>query len=100
MVSHGPNLHKIQSSTLLMTLMFFQVHRSLHAGHSQSQSIVVDSEDISQHQEHEDALLGETACHIYAMDGVDADTWIIDDNAPVFEAGGQYDRMGIASASS
>ena len=33
------------------------------------------------------------------MDGVDADTWIIDDNAPVFEAGGEYDRMGIASAS-
>ena len=47
----------------------------------------------------DDAFLGETACHIYAMDGVDADTWIIDDNAPVFEAGSQYDRMGIASAS-
>lgn len=47
----------------------------------------------------DDAFLGETACHIYAMDGVDADTWIIDDNTPVFEAGGEYDRMGIASAS-
>ena len=47
----------------------------------------------------EDAFLGEAACHIYAMNGVDAETWMIDDSAPVFEAGGTHDRMGVASAS-
>lgn len=47
----------------------------------------------------EDAFLGEAACHIYAMNGVDAETWIIDDSAPVFEAGTSYDSMGFTSAS-
>ena len=47
----------------------------------------------------EEALFGESACHIYAMDGVDAETWIINDQQPVFEAGSEYDRMGFASAS-
>jgi hypothetical protein len=47
----------------------------------------------------EDAFLGEAACHIYAMNGIDADTWMIDDTAPVFEAGSEYDRMGFTSSS-
>ena len=47
----------------------------------------------------EEALLGEAACHIYAMNGVDAETWMIDDSEPVFEAGTGYDRMGFTSAS-
>jgi len=47
----------------------------------------------------EDAFLGEAACHIYAMNGVDAETWVIDDSAPVFEAGTGYDQMGFTSAS-
>ena len=47
----------------------------------------------------EEALMGEAACHIYAMNGFDAKTWVIDESRPVFEAGNDYDRMGFTSAS-
>ncbi|MAA78921.1 MAG: hypothetical protein CL916_06645 [Deltaproteobacteria bacterium] len=47
----------------------------------------------------EEAFLGmEAACHIYEMNGLDAETWIINDQRPVMEANGSYDTMGVASA--
>lgn len=39
------------------------------------------------------------ACHIYAMNGLDAKTWVIDESRPVFEAAASYDKMGFTSAS-
>jgi predicted GH43/DUF377 family glycosyl hydrolase len=47
----------------------------------------------------EEAMLGGAACHIYAMNGLDADTWIIDESKPVFEASASYDIKGFTSAS-
>ncbi|MEC7983634.1 MAG: hypothetical protein VX278_00640, partial [Myxococcota bacterium] len=38
------------------------------------------------------------ACQVYAMDGVDANTWYIDENAPVLPSTETYDASGIASA--
>lgn len=47
----------------------------------------------------EEAFLGmEAACHIYEMNGLDAETWIINDQRPVMEANTSYDTMGVASA--
>jgi len=39
------------------------------------------------------------ACEIYAMDGVDAGTWLIDDAAPVLGSGEPYDMKGVTAAS-
>ena len=48
----------------------------------------------------EDVWLGaQAACHIYEMNGVDAETWIINDQFPVMEGNTSYDQMGVASAS-
>jgi hypothetical protein len=48
----------------------------------------------------EDVFLGlETACHIYEMNGLDAETWIINEQSPVMEGNSSYDQMGVASAS-
>lgn len=46
----------------------------------------------------DEAMFGEAACHMYAMTGVDAKTWIIDESDPVFEAGADYDSKGFTSA--
>ena len=47
----------------------------------------------------DDAMMGQTICNIYEMNGLDAETWIIKDDQPIFSAGNSYDSMGFTSAS-
>ena len=46
-----------------------------------------------------DLLMGETICNIYSIDGLNADTWVINDTAPVLSGSEFYDNRGVTSAS-